>query len=275
MADIEGRTYEALVVERHPSGVTVVTMNRPEQLNRVDGVMHKELRDIWLELANDYRTKVVVLTGAGRAFCAGGDLKKMAASNEVYGAGEGIDPLAVMQAEARRIVFYQLDLEQPLIAAINGDAIGLGASLALGCDITICAETARIADPHVKMGLVAGDGGAVLWPLLVGPAKAKEFLIRGTMLYGPEAERIGLVNYSVPTANVLSHAMEIAEEIALLPPMAVRFTKLAVNRYMKDVYQQTMDTSIALELVTFRSEDHKEAARAFSERRPPNPFQGR
>ena len=124
------------------------------------------------------------------------------------------------------------------------------------------------------MGLVAGDGGAVLWPLLVGPAKAKEFLIRGTMLHGPEAERIGLVNYTVPASDVLPRAIEIAEEIALLPPMAVRFTKLAVNRYMKDVYQHTMDTSIALELVTFRSQDHKEAARAFSERRPPNPFKG-
>ena len=134
--------------------------------------------------------------------------------------------------------------EQPIITAINGHAVGLGATLALGGDITVMSATARIGDPHVKVGLVAGDGGAVLWPLLVGPSRAKEFLLRGNLIDGVEAERIGLVNHVRPVDEVVPLAREIAEEIAGLPPMAVRWTKLSVNRWLKDVYQHTFDVSI-------------------------------
>lgn len=266
--------YEHLTVEHSASGVTTVTLNRPQARNAVHAPMHEEIQDIWIDLARDFDTKVVVLTGAGETFCVGGDVKDMATRDEPFGGGKPIHPTAVTSGEARRAILYMLDLEQPVISAINGHAVGLGATLALCADITVMSSTAKIGDPHVKVGLVAGDGGAVLWPLLVGPSRAKEFLLRGNLIDGVEAERIGLVNHVVPAADVLATATEIAEEIAALPPLAVRWTKLSVNRWLKDVYHQVFDVSIALEQVTLRSEDHREAARAFTERRQPT-FKGR
>jgi enoyl-CoA hydratase/carnithine racemase len=260
--------YEFIAVDVADNGVATVTLNRPESKNAVHGPLHEELQHIWLDLANDYDVKVVVLTGAGDKFCVGGDVKAMAGSDETFGSGRNIDRRVVTANEARRTIAYLLDLEQPVIAAINGDAVGLGATLALCCDITVAADSARIGDPHVNVGLVAGDGGAMIWPLLVGPNRAKEFLLRGNLLRGAEAERIGLVNYAVPADEVMAKAMELADELAAKPPMAVRWTKLTVNRWLKDVYQHTFDVGIAFEQITITSDDHKEAARAFAERRP-------
>jgi len=266
--------YRFIDVQHSESGVTTVTLNRPEAKNAVHGAMHEELQDIWIDVARDYDTKVVLLTGAGSAFCVGGDVKDMAELDEPFGAGKDIHPAVVTSGEARRTVMYMLDLEQPVVSAINGHAIGLGATLALCGDITIMSASAKIGDPHVKVGLVAGDGGAMLWPLLVGPSRAKEFLLRGNLIDGVEAERIGLVNHVRPADDVVGHARAIAEELAGLPPMAVRWTKLSVNRWLKDVYQHTFDVSIAYEQVTLLSEDHKEAAAAFTERRTPK-YKGR
>ena len=266
--------YRYLTVSPSPSGVTTVTMNRPDSGNAVNSDMHEEIQDIWIDVARDYDTKVVVLTGAGKSFCVGGDVKDMAGLDIAFGAGHDISPIAVTSAEARRAIFYMLDVEQPIISAINGNAVGLGATLALCADMSVMSATARIGDPHVKVGLVAGDGGAVLWPLLVGPSRAKEFLLRGSLINGVEAERIGLVNHVRPAEDVLSAALEIADEIAALPPLAVRWTKLSVNRWLKDVYHQVFDVSIALEQLTLQSADHKEAAQAFVERRTPR-FTGR
>lgn len=266
--------YKYLKVEPSDSGVTTITFNRPDARNAVNSGMHEEIQDVWIDVARDYDTRVVVLTGAGSTFCAGGDVKDMAQLDEPFGAGRAIDPSAVTSAEARRTVFYMLDVEQPIISAINGHAIGLGATLALCADMTIMSATAKIGDPHVKVGLVAGDGGAMIWPLLIGPSRAKEFLLRGHLIDGVEAERIGLVNHVRPTDEVLPMAMELAEELAALPPLAIRWTKLSVNRWLKDVYHQVFDVSIAFEQVTLRSADHKEAARAFTERRTPR-FTGR
>ena len=269
MAAPDYSRYRHLNVEPSASGVTTITLNRPESKNAVNSVMHEELQDIWIDVSRDFQTKVVVLTGAGPTFCVGGDVKDMAAQDVPFGGGKDIHPAVVTGGEARRAIMYMLDLEQPVISAINGHAIGLGATLALCADISVMSAEARIGDPHVKVGLVAGDGGAVLWPLLIGPSRAKEFLLRGNLIDGTEAERIGLVNHVRPPAEVLPAALEIAEEIAALPPMAVRWTKFSVNRWLKDVYHQVFDASIAFEQITIRSEDHKEAAAAFVERRTP------
>jgi len=177
-------------------------------------------------------------------------------------------PLAVMGAEARRLVMHMLDVEQPVIAAVNGDAFGLGASLALLSDIIVVADDARIADTHVNVGLVAGDGGAVIWPLLIGPHRAKEFLMRGARLTGAEAAAMGMVNYAVGRDDVMDKARSLATELAAGAPLAIRWTKYAVNRWIKDVFQQTFDVSIALEMVSMRTRDHEEAREAFRERRP-------
>jgi enoyl-CoA hydratase len=174
----------------------------------------------------------------------------------------------------RRIVQNILDCDQPIVCAINGDCIGLAATVALLCDITVCSDAARIADPHVKIGLVAGDGGAVIWPMLVGPNRAKEFLMRGNLISGIDAERMGLVNYALPQDQVLAKARALAQELADGPPWAIRWTKLSVNKAVKDQFNLIMDMSYALEMCTFQTQDHREAVTAFVEKRKPK-FTGR
>ena len=157
---------------------------------------------------------------------------------------------------------------------MNGPAIGLGASIALLCDVIFMADTAHIADPHVRVGIVAGDGGAVIWPLVLGPARAKQYLLTGDPVSADEAERIGLVNRVVPAAELDAEALAFATRLAAGAPLAVRYTKLAVNKLVKDALATAFDTSTALELVTFLSRDHVEALAALREKRPPE-FEGR
>src|SRR5919109_3669979 len=179
--------------------VATVTLNRPAALNAVNEQMHTELETLFAEVAYDDAINAVVLTGAGRAFCAGGDIKGM---DSRLREGSARIPLR----GAKRLIQNMLEVEQPLIGAINGDAVGLGATLALFCDIIIAAENARFGDTHIKVGLVAGDGGAVIWPLLVGVAKAKELLFTGDLIDAREAERIGLINRVVPAGKAYEEA---------------------------------------------------------------------
>jgi enoyl-CoA hydratase len=261
--------YEALKVEK-ADRVATVTLNRPDSLNAVNAVMHHELMTIWLDLAEDQEVNAIILTGAGRAFCAGGDVKNMASR---AGTSDGRRRSLATPAEARRIVEGMLDVEQPIIGAINGDAVGLGATIALLTDITVVSEKARFADTHVRVGIVAGDGGALIWPLLVGPHRAKEFLMRGHFINGAEAGRIGMVNYAVPPEQVMAKARELAQELADGPTWAIRWSKLAVNKWLKHQANLIMDASLAYEMMTFGTEDQKEAARAFVEKRKAK-FQG-
>lgn len=262
--------YQCIKVAKQDKLATV-TFNRAEALNAVNDDLHDELEQIWIDLAHDGEVNAIVLTGAGRAFSAGGDVKNMAAR---WGTEAGKRWALVTPAAGRRIVQNLLEVEQPIIAAVNGDAVGLGANIALLCDIIVASETARIADTHVKVGVVAGDSGAVIWPLLVGPARAKEFLMRGTFINGAEAARMGLVNHAVPADQVLPKALEIARELADGPTWAIRWTKLSVNKWLKQQVNLILDASIAYEMVTFHTDDHHEAARAFVEKRKPR-FQGR
>lgn len=266
--------YRYITVERSPERIATVTLNRPERLNAVNDDFHEELRDIWLDLGNDYEVDVIVLTGAGRAFCAGGDVRDMRDKDAAFGAGRSIEPLAVMNAEARRVAGHMLDVEQPIIAAVNGDAFGLGSSLVLLSDIVVMAEDARFADTHVNIGLVAGDGGAALLPLVVGPMRAKELLLTGARIDGRRALELGIANYAVPTHEVLPKAMELATTLADGAPLAIRWTKYAVNKWLKQVVEQVFDLAMALELVTFKSDDYKEGVSALQERRKPR-FTGR
>ena len=261
--------YEALKVEK-ADRVATVTLNRPDSLNAVNAVMHHELMTIWLDLAEDQEVNAIILTGAGRAFCAGGDVKNMASR---AGTSDGRRRSLATPAEARRIVEGMLDVEQPIIGAINGDAVGLGATIALLTDITVVSEKARFADTHVRVGIVAGDGGALIWPLLVGPHRAKEFLMRGHFINGAEAGRIGMVNYAVPPEQVMAKARELAQELADGPTWAIRWSKLAVNKWLKHQANLIMDASLAYEMMTYGTEDQKEAARAFVEKRKAK-FQG-
>ncbi|MBU1360830.1 MAG: enoyl-CoA hydratase/isomerase family protein [Gammaproteobacteria bacterium] len=247
--------------------VATVTLNRPDARNLINQRLIRELRTIWDDLADDMSVHSVLLTGSGNYFSFGGDVKAMSdrPGGDVLEEGEVHDPMV-----SRRLVSRLLDLDKPIVCAINGDCIGLAATIALLCDITVMADDARIGDSHVnKVGLVAGDGGTVIWPLLVGVSKAKEFLMRGTLLKGPEAERIGLVNHVQPRSEVLDFARKIAQELADGPVWATRWTKLSINQIVKDRVNRLMEASMALEQVTFELADHKEATQAFKEKRKP------
>lgn len=257
--------YQRIKVERQGRLLTL-TLNRPDVLNAVDGVLQQELAQIFYDVNLDTEADVVVLTGAGKAFSAGGDINWLAESTHGAEAPSTVD--------AKRVVFGLLDLEKPIIAKVRGPCIGLGATIALLCDIIVASEEARFGDPHVKVGIVAGDGGAVIWPQLIGYAKAKEYLMTGDLIAAPEAERIGLINHVVAEAELDAKVQAIADKLLRGATLAIRYTKVATNIGLKMVAQAVMDASVAYETMTFHSQDHREAVAAFQEKRRPS-FKGR
>ncbi|QCI68323.1 enoyl-CoA hydratase/isomerase family protein [Phreatobacter stygius] len=251
--------YRTIRIERR-GRVLHLTLDRAAALNAVDAVMHEELARVFSDAGNDPGSDIVVLTGAGRAFCAGGDIDWM------QDAIDHPENFETTVAEAKRIVFSLLDCEKPTIAKINGPAVGLGATLALFCDIGFAAETAYLADPHVSVGMVAGDGGAVIWPQLVGFARAKEFLFTGDRVTARRAEAIGLINH-VATAGELDAAVDaFADRLAKGSTKAIRWTKVTVNIALKQLAHAMMDTGLAYEALTNASADHRERVKAFRER---------
>jgi enoyl-CoA hydratase/carnithine racemase len=263
---IDYSEFDFLTVEVGEDGVAVVTMNDPDRLNAVGPKNHWQLEDIWLKLARDESIKVIVLTGAGKAFSAGGDVKLMAERAQTE---YGLQYALRVPQNTLRLWEHLLLCPQPIIAAVNGDAIGLGTSLFLFCDMSIVAEDAKVGDTHIRVGLVAGDGGAVMWPLLVGPQRAKEYLMRGKLLNGAKAEELGLVNYAFPRDQVLDEALKIAREIAEQPVWAVRWSKASVNKQLKAQVNQILELSIAYEAMTMLTHDYAGATRAFAEKRKP------
>jgi len=260
-------SFTTLHLERIDRVLRVTIAHPTSELNAVDERLHQELAMLFAELRQETAARAVVLTGRGRAFSAGGDFNWFPTLREPA-------RLDALRREAKQLIWDLLDVEIPIVAAVNGHAIGLGASIALLCDVIFMADTATIADPHVRVGLVAGDGGAAIWPLAVGPARAKEYLLTGDPLTAAEAERIGLVNRVLPAADLQEHALAFARRLADGAPLAVRYTKVAVNKLIKDALNVAFDTSTALELMTFLSEDHQEAMAAIREKRPPT-FKGR
>ncbi|MEO6398714.1 MAG: enoyl-CoA hydratase-related protein [Tepidiformaceae bacterium] len=253
--------YETIQIAKE-GGVAVLTLNRPERLNAVNGTMHGELVRLFLDVQADAEVQAAVLTGAGRAFCAGGD----------FGGGADMrskSGLSMMQ-EARRIVDNLLDCEKPIVSAVNGAAAGLGATIALLCDVVVAARSARIGDPHVKMGITAGDGGAVIWPLLVGVNKAKYMLMTGDLVTADEAMAMGLLNKVVEDGEALNEAMAIARRLAAGAPFAVQSSKIAVNKYIKAISNLVLPLSLSLEEISMTKSDHREAVKAFQEKREPN-----
>ena len=262
--------YEYLKIEV-ADRVATVTINRPDQRNAVHAALHHEFEQIWLDLAQDRDVNAILLTGAGKAFSVGGDLTSRDKPTKSKGRGGR----GIVMADGRRVIENLLDVEQPIVAAINGDALGFAANVALLCDVTVAAETAKLADTHVSIGVVAGDGGAVIWPLLIGPNRAKELLMLGDSLTGADAAQIGLVNYAVPEAEVLPKARELVRRLADGPKWAIRWSKLAVNKWLKQQANLIMDAGLAYEAVTLTAQDHKEALQAMRENREPNYIRGR
>ena len=258
--------YPMMKVEKSANGITVVKFNNPEELNAFSGTMHRQVEDIFVDLADDPEVNIIILTGEGKAFSAGGNVKAMA---ERAGTQEAWKHTSGIFYSAKRIIENILNCPKPTIAAVNGAAMGLGASVALACDVQVISETASFADTHVRVGLVAGDGGTVIWPLLIGPNRAKDFLMRGKIIKGAEAERIGLVNYCAPADQVMAKAMEVANDLNSLPPLAVRWTKVSVNKMMKQQFNLIMDAAIAYEMLSMVSNDHKAAAQSFVDKQKP------
>src|SRR5262245_13516666 len=238
-----------------------VTIDHPTSaLNAVDGQLHHDLTALFARLRREDQARAVVLTGRGRAFSAGGDFNWFPELRDMT-------RLDALRRDAKQLIWDLLDVELPIVAAVNGHAMGLGASIALLSDVIFLADTATIGDPHVKVGIVAGDGGVAIWPLALGPARAKQYLMTGDPLTAAEAERIGLVNRVVPAATLADEAMAFAARLAAGAPLAVRYTKIAVNKLVKDALNVAFDASTALELVTFQSDDHREALAAIREKR--------
>ena len=251
--------YKALLLERRGRLLRII-FNRPEVLNAFGPIMHIEIIDALRFAASDQGSDVILLTGAGRAFSAGGDLERM---EECIANPEEFDREA---ADAKRLIFTLLDIEKPIIARVNGAAVGLGATVALFCDVIFAAESARIGDPHVKVGLVAGDGGSVIWPQLIGFARAKEYLMTGALIPASEAAAMGLINHAVPDAELDARVDAFCDQLLAGATQAIRWTKVTVNIELKRIAHALMDTGIAYESLTVRTEDHRNAVKTMKER---------
>jgi enoyl-CoA hydratase len=257
---------ETIRLER-AGDVLVATIDHPgSPMNAVDGRLHHDFGELFRTLKQEDEARAVVLTGSGRAFSAGGDMSWFPTLRTP-------GRLHRLRREARQIVWDQLDVEIPIVCALNGPAVGLGASVALLCDLIVMAESATIIDPHVQVGLVAGDGGAAIWPLLLGPLAAKRHLLLGEPLTAAEALRLGVAAEVCADDEIGPRALAWADRLAAQAPLAAQGTKIAVNAQIKQALLTSFDLSTALELGCFDSADHAEAVAAFVEKRTPS-FEG-
>ena len=253
--------FSRLLIERPHPRVLRVVMNRPDKLNAADAEMHSDLTDIWRVVDSDPSVNAVLLTGAGKAFSAGGDLDlvdKMMADFHTR--------MRVWK-EARDMVYNLINCSKPVVSAINGAAVGAGLVLAILADISIAARSARLIDGHTKLGVAAGDHAAIIWPLLCGMAKAKYYLLLCEPITGEEAERIGLVSLAVPDAELPSRALDIAVRLAEGAPNAIRFTKYALNNWLRTA-GPIFDASLGLEFLGFTGTELPEGVAALREKRP-------
>jgi enoyl-CoA hydratase len=248
---------------RRDGKVLHATFNRPATLNAIDPDLHHDLNRLYGDVADDAGTNVLVITGAGRAFSAGGNIDQMQLlieRPELFAADMGT---------AKRLIYSMLDCPKPVIAKVNGHAMGLGATLALFSDLIIAANHAKIGDPHVSVGYVAGDGGAAIWPQLIGYARAKQYLLTGDPITAEEAAKIGLINRAVPAEELDKAVDEVAQRLANGAAKAIQWTKLSVNIGLRQIVNSVLDASMAYEALSNYTKDHAEAVAAFREKRPP------
>jgi enoyl-CoA hydratase len=257
-------TYTDLTVSQD-GHVIEITLNRPDQLNAFNSHLHDELRDVFERINRDTDARVVVLTGAGKAFSAGGDFEYILKNHK--------DPVSRNRSghEARGLLLALVDCPLPVVASVHGDAIGLGATVALCADVVVASPNARFADPHVGVGLTAGDGGCVLWPALMGMLRAKRYLLTADRIGAEDGYKMGIVTDLVGTPEeVLPTARKIAARIAALPPFAVQSTKRTLSAALRARVEEVFDLGINYEIQSFASPDIPEAVAAIKERRPGN-----
>jgi enoyl-CoA hydratase len=232
--------------------VRVVTLNRPEALNAVNDALHSGLARLWPRLSEDSGARAAVLTGSGQTFSAGGDF--------AYLAELGRDPVlrARTLAHGRALVLGLARCRVPVIAAVNGPAVGLGCSLAVLCDIVLISGQAHLADPHVSVGLVAGDGGAAFWPLLTPILRSREYLYTGDRIPAATAVELGLATRVTAPEDLMPEARRLAVRLASQPAEAIQGTKRVVNVHLSQALSGAMQSGFAAEAVTMRSAEHRD-----------------
>jgi enoyl-CoA hydratase/carnithine racemase len=254
--------FDKLRIEHPQDGILRITFDKPESYNSVDKETHNQLTYIWPVIDADPGVRTVVVTGAGKAFSAGGD----------FGLIEQIieDPQTRMQTwkEARDLVYNIINCNKVIVSAINGPAVGAGLVVGLLADISIAGKAARIVDGHTRLGVAAGDAACIIWPLLCGMAKAKYYLLTCKRLTGEEAERIGLVSLCVEDDELQQTAMDIATDLADGAQSAIRWTKYSLNNWLR-MAGPTFDTSTALEILGFTGEEAREGLASHKEKRNP------
>ncbi len=255
--------YQRLKFDYPEERILRITMSRPERLNALDAIGHRELTYVWREIDDDTDVDCVILTGEGRAFSAGGDFEMVETNINDYRA------LIQTWKEARDLVYNIINCGKPTISSINGVAVGAGLVAALLCDISIAAKSAFITDGHTRLGVAAGDHAAIVWPLLCGMAKAKYYLMTCDRLNAEEAERIGLISLCVDDGELDNRTMEVARKLANGAPNAIRWTKYALNNWLR-MAGPTYDTSTALEMLGFLGPEGREGLDALVEKREPN-----
>jgi enoyl-CoA hydratase/carnithine racemase len=248
-------TTELLV--EHDGPVALVTMNVPDQRNAFVDELHEAMREVWGHLAADRSVRTAVLTGAGKAFSAGGHIPNFLLDYD--------DPQRRRESlrGARRLLDAMVEFPKPLIAAVNGPAVGLGCSVAVSCDVVYIGESAFMADPHVSVGLVAGDGGAVTWPLLMSILKAKYYLLTGDRISADQCVELGLANFVVPDDQLLTEAHALARRLAEQPQQALEETKRAVNLHVQAAIQRVAPFAFAAESESFSSDDVRRTVESF------------
>jgi len=254
--------YKKLRLSRPAEGVLKVEMNRPERLNAADHDMHEEMVAIWRDADADDATSVTILTGAGKAFSAGGDFSLIEQNmNDPHKRAEH-------WKGARDLVYNMINASKPIVSAMRGPAAGAGLTAGLLADISIASKTAKIVDGHTRLGVAAGDHAAIIWPLLCGMAKAKYYLLLCDAMSGEEAAEIGLISLAVEDEDLDDKALEVANRLAAGAPTAIRWTKYALNNWLR-MAGPTFDASLALEFLGFAGEEVKEGLASHLEKRPP------
>jgi enoyl-CoA hydratase len=232
--------------------VRTVVLSRPAELNAVNERLHWALANVWRQISADPAARVVILTGAGRAFCAGGDLEWITSFLD--------DPAARDESlrEGAQIIDELLRFPLPIIAAVNGAAVGLGCSLAVLCDVVLVSDTAYLADPHVSAGLVAGDGGAAFWPLLTPILRSREYLYTGDRIAAATAVELGLATRTAAPEDLLPEARRLAGRLAAQPADALRGTKRVLGMYLAGALSGAVQAGLAAEAVTMQSSEHRD-----------------
>lgn len=254
--------YTRLKLERPAERILTITMDRPERLNAADETMHRELVEIWRDIDAADDIDVAILKGAGKGFSAGGDLEMVERIADDWGTRVRV------WKEARDLVYNIINCSKPIVSAMHGAAVGAGLVAGLLADVSIAAKSARIIDGHTRLGVAAGDHAAVVWPLLIGMAKAKYYLLTCEPLSGEEAERLGLVSLVVDDDELEERALAVAKRLRDGSASAIRFTKYSLNNWLR-MAGPTFDTSLALEFLGFTGPDVREGVASLRERRAP------